>query len=195
MKKKLTALLLAPMLVLPGCTSEETPSQTAEVTAATVATTTQPAEQVWIDTSQEFATYEEFLNEYTKGRSSNYVYTLPDVADTWETKKVDYHPGSHYTLRFTDAANQVSIMLEIDYTSTFSKISQYLDIIGYSYGGTEIVEQTDRYAIKHYLEFDSYSIIGLTSEENIMYTLVVNSEDETKDPIALLKEYMELLAL
>lgn len=195
MKKKFLALILALLLTLTGCgTSEDTASQTVEV-ITTAAAATEPPYQEWVDNSKEFSTYEQFLAEYTKERSSNFVYDLPDIANTWETRNVEYHPGSHYTLRLTDTVNQTSIMLEIDYTSTFSKISEYFDMIGYSYGSAEIMEQTDCYAIKHYLEFDSYSIIGITGEENIMYTLVVRSTNETADPIALLKEYKELLEL
>ncbi|MBQ8514984.1 MAG: hypothetical protein IJ496_06275 [Ruminococcus sp.] len=195
MKKKLFAFVFAVLFALSGCSSaEDTSSQTAEV-ITTSAAATEPAYQEWVVNTREFSTYEQFLAEYTKERSSNYVYELPDAASAWETREIEYSPGSHYTLRLTDPANQASIMLEIDYPSTFDKISDYFDMIGYSYGAAEIVEQTDRYAIKHYLEFDSYSMIGITGEENIMYTLVIRSADETADPVALLKEYKELLEL
>ncbi len=196
MKKKLTALILASALTLVGCGSEESSSsQTAEETEKATVTTTEMV-YVELDDSMKFDNYEDFLAEYTKGRSSNYVHPLPDIVDTWEmTSDISYYPNSHYALRYEDTANQVNIMLEIDYKSSMDKISEYLDGDYYSYGDTEILEITDRYAVKHYAEFDSYAILGITGEENIRYTLVVSSKDETKDPVELLKEYKEILEL
>ena len=203
MKKKLTALLLASMLVLPGCTSEETPSQTAEETtaAATTATTTTTSSvdddadewQVNVNDRQEFDSYEALISEYNKGRSNNYVFPLPEIVDTWELRSATLC-GSNYTLHYTDTANEVDVMLEIGYDSTYEKIADYFDSIAYSYGAS-VVEMTDRYAVRCYSDPTSYAIIGITGEENIRYTLLAGSADETKDPIALLKEYMEILEL
>ena len=143
---------------------------------------------------QEFNSYAELMAEYKKARTVNYEYPLPDVVNSWEMRTATL-TKSTYTLYYIDAESQVNVMLEIAYNTTYGKISEYLDGIAYSYGGSEILELTDRYAVKHYLEDDSYAILGITGEQNIMYTLVVNSADENADTVELLKEYMEILEL
>ncbi len=194
MKKKLTALILASALTLVGCGSEESSSsQTAEETAKATVTTTEMV-YVELDEVVKFDDYDELMAQYNKGRSSNYVYPLPDIVNTWEFTSASLCP-SNYTLHYTDTTNQVNIMLEIGFNSTYEKISDYFNKTSYSDGAFEIPEITDRYAVKHYTEFDSYAIIGITGEENIRYTLVVSSKDETKDPVELLKEYKEILEL
>ena len=205
MKKACTAWVLASMLLMTGCASESSTTETAEnttiQTTSTQATTTKVPDTttedgLFLDKVRlfEYDTYGELMAAYTKGRSDCYVYPLPDIVDTWELTSTSLCP-SNYTLYYTDTANQVKIMLEIDYTSTYNKISEYFDGIAYSYGASSIVEMTDRYAVKHYMEFDNYAILGITGEQNIMYTLVVGSDDETVDRVALLKEYKDILEL
>lgn len=191
---KLISLLFISALMLTACTSETT----AELTNETTAATTTVISMEYFETPEDIApvnydSYEALMAEYNKGRSGNYVYPLPDIVDTWEFKSASLCQ-SNYTLYYDDTANGVSVMLEIGFNSSYESISDYLDGLGYGIG-VETVEIYDRYAVDHYTEFDSYSITGITGEENIRYTLVVGSDDETKDPIELLKEYKELLEL
>ncbi len=195
MKKQIAVLLFLSMFGFSGCASEGEASQTTEkTTAATIAENNGYYET--IDDELVFEDYAAFLNEYTKGRSTNYVHPLPEIVNTWEMyEPISYYPNSHYALYYEDTANQVRIMLEIDYTTSYSEISQYVNKQNYTYGDSEILEMTDRYAVKCYLDDDSYAILGITGEQNIMYTLVVNSADENADTVALLKEYKDLLEL
>ncbi|MBQ8514985.1 MAG: hypothetical protein IJ496_06280 [Ruminococcus sp.] len=202
MKKKVIAFILISLLSLSGCGTEKNASEGTADTASvtTVAATTEMVAttdvQIYEDIVDEttFLTYEDFLAEYGERRSTFYLHPLPDIVDTWELTSLTLY-RSCYTMFYKDTANDVQIMLEIDYTSSYEKISEYFDRMNYSYGESEIPEITDRYAVKRYLEDDMYAIIGITGSENIMYTLVVSSKDETADPIALLKEYKELLEL
>ena len=204
MKTRLISVAIL-FTILTGCSGGNTLSETMETQAAatqtsvstTMAAVTTADEMVMMvneSRGQIFDTYDELMAEYNKGRSGNYVYPLPEITDSWTLEKASLCP-SNYTLRYDDAANDVSVMLEIGYNYTLDKISDYFGGDSYSYGGFTIDEMTDRYAVVHYTEFDDYAIIGITGEENIRYTLVVNSDDETKDPIALLKEYKEILEL
>ena len=84
-------------------------------------------------------------------------------------------------------------MLEIAFNSSYDSISDFLSS-GISFE-TETTELSDRCAVQHYAYDDNYALIGITGEENIMYTLVTGSHDETRDPIELLKEYKEILEL
>lgn len=191
MNKRLTALLLASMLTMVGCASEDTSSQTAQET--TLQTTT---EKVYFDYDEviDFDSYEALMDAYNKGRSTNYVFPLPEIVNTWELTSASLC-ASNYTLYYTDTTNEVDIMLEIGFNSTYQKISDYFDGIAYSHGSASVIEMTDRYAVRCYSDPTSYAIIGITGEENIRYTLVVGSKDETDDPVALLKEYKDLLEL
>ena len=190
MKKALITLMLTSILTLVGCGAQGT-SQTAKET--TLQTTT---EKVYVDYDDviDFDNYEALMNEYNKGRSANYVFPLPEIVDTWELTAASLC-ASNYTLYYTDVANEVDIMLEIGYTSTYQKISDYFDSIAYSYGDASVIEMTDRYAVRCYSDPVSYAIIGITGEENIRYTLVVGGNDETVDPVDLLKEYKDILEL
>ena len=186
------ALML--ILTFTGCTTENNRSETSEnTTALTTAITTEAFQDLPEIDDSNFDNYDNFLAEYTKDRSTKYVYPLPDIVNTWELESITLSQ-SNYTLYYNDTTNAVSVMLEISYNSTYSTISQYFDGIAFSMG-VENIEMYDRYSVQHYTESDSYSIIGITGEENKKYTLVVSSDDETADPVALLKEYKDILEL
>jgi hypothetical protein len=193
MNKKLIISAVISALLLSGCAAENDVSQTAEISTTEAATTEE--EILYIDSwnFSKYDSYEELMANYNKGRSANYVYPLPDIVETWEFKSASMC-GSNYTLHYHDTENDVYIMLEIGYNSTYEKISDFFDGIGFSMG-VENIEMYERYSVQHYTEDDTYSIIGITGEENIRYTLLANSDDETKDPVELLKEYKEILEL
>ncbi len=201
MNKKLILSAAISALLLSGCAAENDVSKTAEIstteetTKVTTEATTTEEEILYIDFSDfsKYDSYEELMANYNKGRSANYVYPLPDIVDTWEFKSATLC-GSNYTLNYHDTENDVYIMLEIGYNSTYEKISDYFGGIAFSMGA-EVTELYDRYAVRHYTEDDTYSIIGITGEENIRYTLLASSDNETKDPVELLKEYKEILEL
>ena len=194
MNKKMLSFALMLILTFTGCTTENNRSETSEnTTALTTAITTEAFQDLPEIDDSNFDNYDNFLAEYTKDRSTKYVYPLPDIVNTWELESITLSQ-SNYTLYYNDTTNAVSVMLEISYNSTYSTISQYFDGIAFSMG-VENIEMYDRYSVQHYTESDSYSIIGITGEENKKYTLVVSSDDETADPVALLKEYKDILEL
>lgn len=174
MNKKLIISAVISALLLSGCTAEKDVSQTAEISTTEAATTEE--EILYIDSwnFSKYDRYEELMANYNKGRSANYVYPLPDIVETWEFKSASMC-GSNYTLHYHDTENDVYIMLEIGYNSTYEKISDFFDGIGFSMG-VENIEMYERYSVQHYTEDDTYSIIGITGEENIRYTLLASSD-------------------
>ncbi len=192
MKKIRFVFAIVMAVIFCGCESDEISSGTAEQTVYSTSTEAQIHEDV-IDIV-EFDDYDSLMAEYTKGRSDNYVHPLPDIVNDWELESATLC-GSNYTLRYRDSVNQVNIMLEIDYTSSYNRISDYFDGWDYTGSQSELIEVTERSAVLHMFEFDDYAMAGITGDENVMYTLVVNSDDETKDPVELLKEYKDLLEL
>ncbi len=198
MKRQLT-LILALSLILCGCSQAESQSETAKAISTESSTTTSSTQSeddgVYIsaNTMQRFDSYEALMDEYTKDRSSKYIYPLPEIVDTWEFKSATYC-RSNYTLNYTDTANNVNITLEIGFDETYDNISQYFDGISFSMESS-VPEIYDRYAVKYYTESDFYAIIGITGEENIRYTLLASDINDNSDPVALLKEYREILGL
>ncbi len=193
MNKKLIISAAIAAVMLSGCGAGNDVSQTAEISTIKETTSEKNIEYIDEDDVNFYDSYEDLMNDYNKGRSSNYVYPLPDIVDTWEFDSA-LLCMSNYTLYYYDVENGADIMLEIAYNSSYEKISDFFDGIGFSMGA-ETVEIHDRYSIQHYTEFDSYSLMGITGKENILYTLVVSSSDETKGPVELLKEYKDILEL
>ncbi len=199
MKNKVLVLALVSMLVMSGCSAAAETAETdvtVETTEAATEMTTEDDEWVYCPPREyeRYSSYEALMNDYKKNRSAdNYEYPLPAIVDTWEFKSAS-KCSSNYTVFYEDTANDVNIMLEISYNSTYEKISDFFDGIAFSMGA-ENIEMYERYSVQHYTEDDSYSIIGITGEENIRYTLLASSDDETKDPVELLKEYKEILEL
>lgn len=195
MKKLTLTLALISALALTACTSGTETAETSTTTEYTVPVFTTPEVYVSEVSTKYFDTYEELMDEYTKSRSGNYVHPLPDIVNTWETRSFSLC-RSNYTLRYRDTANQTDIMLEIDFSSSYSMISDYVDQPVNSYGDSEIIEMTDRYAVKYYGDDDDYAILGITGDQNIMYTLVINPDDDENANVPdMLKEYKDILEL
>lgn len=197
MTNKILALSLASMLAFCGCSkaeTAETEAQTEPATEITAATTTGEWYYFDLPKPESFPSYQALINDINSDDSSDiYIHPLPEIVDTWE---FDYASrcSSNYTVCFNDNENDVFVMLEIGYVSSYDKISEYIDKLGYMMD-TEVAELYDRYAVRHYTDDDTYAIIGITGEDNIRYTLLARSDDETKDPVALLKEYKNVLEL
>ncbi|MBQ8514563.1 MAG: hypothetical protein IJ496_04120 [Ruminococcus sp.] len=194
MKKQITALALASMLMLAGCTPEK--EDTSSIAAVTWVTTASTQPEIYINEVQieYFQSYDELMAAYKESNPTSYVHPLPDIVSTWEERRHSLSTGN-YTVRYTDPSNQVRVMLEISFNSAYNTIENYINQPVYAYEESEIVEMTDKYAVKHYITDDDYAIIGITGDLNIMYTLVVRTDDETLDPVELHKQYMEILEL
>ena len=140
MNKKLIISAAIAAVMLSGCGAGNDVSQTAEISTTEAAKVTTEAatteeEIIYIDSSDysKYDSYDALMNDYNKGRSANYVYPLPDIVDTWEFKSASLC-GSNYTLYYHDTENDVYVMLEIGYNSTYEKISDFFDGIGFSMG-------------------------------------------------------------
>ncbi len=196
--KKLILLSLAFSIILCSCGQSETAEQITE-TATTTESTTETLQTtsyhllLGAPTPEEFASYDDLMLNYKKNKSSNYEFPLPDIVDTWEFKKATLSQ-SNYTLSYFDRKNNVQITLEIGYNQSYNTISEYFDSISYSVGAS-VTELYDRYAVRCYSETGGYSIIGITGEDNIRYTLLASDMGDNSDPVATLKEYREILGL
>lgn len=194
MNKKLIISAVISALLLSGCAAENDVSKAAETTTATAVTTEQ---QIFIDPMPEiyeFDSYDAFTEKLKEVYPDKYTHPMPDVIYSWTADYIMFQYGGQ-TFRFIDEANQTTIFFDLDHNTAYSTISEFTDNNFLMGSGRKVIEETDRYAVIQYTIDDSYQIIGITGEFNLFYKLNVNSDDETKDPVELLKEYKEILEL
>ncbi len=194
MNKKLIISAAISALLLSGCAAENDVSQTAETTTATTVTTEQ---QIFIDyfpEMYEFDSYDAFTKKLREVYPDKYTHPMPDVIYSWTVDNITLQYGGQI-FNFIDEANQTDIFFDLDHNTAYSTISEFTNNNFLMGSGRKVIEETDRYAVIQYTIDDSYQIIGITGEFNLFYKLNVNSDDETKDPVELLKEYKEILEL
>ncbi|MBQ8514986.1 MAG: hypothetical protein IJ496_06285 [Ruminococcus sp.] len=192
MKKKLFAFVFAVLFALSGCSSaEDTSSQTEEESAAV---TTNEYDCELIDYSQKFGTYERFSEEFREMHPDGYLYEPSRCSQDWALKEI-YYDRYFYIFYFRDKANETDVTLEVNFETVYDSIGQYVDNNFRMGSGRKTLEQTERYAVICSTKDENHELVGITSDLNIFYELSVSPDDETADPIALLKEYKELLEL
>ncbi len=203
MTKKIILILLSSIMFwdLTGCAvkSEEQNSgsesvlqnQTEKVISES---NTQSSEEYeYMDGFELYEDYETFLEVFQKEKPEAYIYQIPEDCE-YKVRHITKSP-TNYAIHFEDKDGSW-FMLEIDFPKTYPTIEAFYE----DFKSYIIVEdnkfniETDRYLFENCAD-GGVAMYGITSEENIAFTLVGGNADKNSDEHEVLKERYEKLKL
>ncbi len=201
MKKLTLTLAVISALALTACASGEESQQTEGTTATAAVTTKAPDEPDCVLYEDNcYFTYPQLTNAMKEQYSEEELLPLPDVIYTWEftlgqIEEYYYGMGPCYILDFDDTANNTHIRVTVLFDAVYTDIDGFIQQLPKAYSDNEYTVVNDGYAYAHDVSGGYTTVMGITSDRNIVYMLSVKTDGKYTDSTDVLDEYNAKLEL